>query len=135
MFHAVIMPFRVFLGKFSLKQTAIISRYTSAFQRELHDYFSLSLNKNQNQHPKHRAKNQWKKRNCFVGKMMITDNPLRFRSGAGFPYIIIQNLAAVFREFFFLILILMSAPLIPLPIKKPNFYHDSLFLDVTVSLI
>lgn len=49
--------------------------------------------------------------------MMITDNPLRFRSGAGFPYIIIQNLAAVFREFFFLILILMSAPLIPLPIK------------------
>lgn len=101
MFHAVIMPFRFFLGKFSFKQTAIISRYTSAFQRELHDYFSLSLNKNQNQHPKHRAKNQWKKRNCFVGKMMITDNPLRFRSGAGFPYIIIQNLAAVFREFFF----------------------------------
>lgn len=100
MFHAVIMPFRFFLGKFSFKQTAIISRYTSAFQRELHDYFSLSLNKNQNQHPKHRAKNQWKKRNCFVGKMMITDNPLRFRSGAGFPYIIIQNLAAVFREFF-----------------------------------
>lgn len=101
MFHAVIMPFRFFLGKFSFKQTAIISRYTSAFQRELHDYFSLSLNKNQNQHPKHRAKNQWKKRNCFVGEMMITDNPLRFRSGAGFPYIIIQNLAAVFREFFF----------------------------------
>lgn len=45
MFHAVIMPFRFFLGKFSFKQTAIISRYTSAFQRELHDYFSLSLNK------------------------------------------------------------------------------------------
>lgn len=57
------------------------------------------------------------KKKLFCWEMMITDNPLRFRSGAGFPYIIIQNLAAVFREFFFLILILMSAPLIPLPIK------------------
>lgn len=64
-FHAVIMPFHFFLGKFSLKQNAVISRYTSAFQRELHDYFSLSLNKNQNQHPKHRAKNQWIKKKLF----------------------------------------------------------------------
>lgn len=77
-FHAVIMPFHFFLGKFSLKQNAVISRYTSAFQRELHDYFSLSLNKNQNQHPKHRAKNQWIKKNCFVGKMVITGNPMHF---------------------------------------------------------
>lgn len=65
MFHAVIMPFRFFLGKFSFKQTAIISRYTSAFQRELHDYFSLSLNKNQNQHPKHRAKKSMEKKKLF----------------------------------------------------------------------
>lgn len=62
---------------------------------------------------------------------MITDNPLRFRSGAGFPYIIIQNLAAVFREFFSHFDINVSA-FNSLAYKNPNFYHDSLFLDVTV---
>lgn len=63
---------------------------------------------------------------------MITDNPLRFRSGAGFPYIIIQNLAAVFREFFFSHFDINVSAFNSLAYKNPNFYHDSLFLDVTV---
>lgn len=121
MFHAVIMPFRFFLGKFSLKQTAIISRYTSAFQRELHDYFSLSLNKNQNQHPKHRAKKSMEKKKlfCWENDDYGQSLALSFRSWVSLHHH--TKLSSGLQRVFFLILILMSAPLIPLPIKIPTF--------------
>lgn len=121
MFHAVIMPFRFFLGKFSFKQTAIISRYTSAFQRELHDYFSLSLNKNQNQHPKHRAKKSMEKKKlfCWENDDYGQSLALSFRSWVSLHHH--TKLSSGLQRVFFLILILMSAPLIPLPIKNPTF--------------
>lgn len=121
MFHAVIMLFRFFLGKFSFKQTAIISRYTSAFQRELHDYFSLSLNKNQNQHPKHRAKKSMEKKKlfCWENDDYGQSLALSFRSWVSLHHH--TKLSSGLQRVFFLILILMSAPLIPLPIKNPTF--------------
>lgn len=121
MFHAVIMPFRFFLGKFSLKQTAIISRYTSAFQRELHDYFSLSLNKNQNQHPKHRAKKSMEKKKLFCWENDDYGQSLAFSFRSWVSLHHHTKLSSGLQRVFFLILILMSAPLIPLPIKNPTF--------------
>lgn len=121
MFHAVIMPFRFFLGKFSFKQTAIISRYTSAFQRELHDYFSLSLNKNQNQHPKHRAKKSMEKKKLFCWENDDYGQSLAFSFRSWVSLHHHTKLSSGLQRVFFLILILMSAPLIPLPIKIPTF--------------